>query len=277
MKKHFLFILLILPLFSISQDFIFKINGDEIKAKIVEIGKDEIKYKKFENLQGPTYVIEKSLIFLIKYENGSKDVFNNDIKDNKNDSKEVKSETSVNKGTINLNAKDLGKVIPNGNKLVFLYGTPIGKYEIAFKFENIVSSLAIPSIMASESISNADYQSSLIGVNYDGIILAEGANYDVAIKFIDKDFDNSLIQVNSYRGKPVFFNSKPIKEYKVVGNVLLDKLDTKTSLKRGMKTVNAIMDEMFLNGWYRKITETDRVQYDAILYSDYKDNTLIKY
>jgi len=124
---------------------------------------------------------------------------------------------------------------------------------------------------------NADYQSSQIGVSYDGIILADGTESDIAIKFVDKNFDNTLIQVKSFRGKPVFINSKPNMEYKVVGNVLLNKLDSKSGWQKQMKTVNSVMDDMFLNGWYRKLTEIEKVEYDAILYSDNKDNTLIKY
>lgn len=278
MKKHIFLFLMVVPLLSKSQDFIFKKNGDEIKAKIIEIGKDEIKYKKFENPEGPIYVMEKSIIFLIKYENGSKEVFNKEVDDNKNISNEVKTDVLTNKNTIIYNAKDIGKVIPNGNKLVFFNGTPLGKYEVAFKFvNNDITSLVIPNILISQSILNADFQSSQIGVVYDGIILADGTEYDVAIRFTDKSFDNSLIQVKSFRGKPVFINSKPNLDYKVVGNVLLNKIDSKSGWQKQMKTINSVMDDMFLNGWYRKLTETDKIEYDAILYSDNKDNTLIKY
>ena len=59
-----------------SQDIITMKNGDEIKAKIVEVSISEVKYKKFDNLQGTTYTVDKSNIFRIKYEDGSKDVFN---------------------------------------------------------------------------------------------------------------------------------------------------------------------------------------------------------
>jgi len=58
-----------------AQDIITKTNGDEIKAKVTEVDLNEIKYKRFENLSGPTYTMPKSDIFMIKYENGEKDVF----------------------------------------------------------------------------------------------------------------------------------------------------------------------------------------------------------
>jgi len=49
-------------------------NGDEIKAKIIEITQTEIKYKKCEFLTGPLISIDKAEVFMIKYSNGSKDI-----------------------------------------------------------------------------------------------------------------------------------------------------------------------------------------------------------
>ncbi len=58
-----------------SQDIIFLKTGDEIKSKVLEITSDQIKYKKWDNPDGPTYSTPKSDVFMIKYKNGSKDVF----------------------------------------------------------------------------------------------------------------------------------------------------------------------------------------------------------
>ena len=58
-----------------SQDLIILNTGDEIQSIVKEVGINIIKYKKFENQQGPVYTIEKSKVFMIKYQNGSKDVF----------------------------------------------------------------------------------------------------------------------------------------------------------------------------------------------------------
>jgi hypothetical protein len=61
--------------FITGQDVIVKKNGDEIKAKVEQVLTTEIKYRKFENLTGPLYSIGKPEILMIKYENGSKDTF----------------------------------------------------------------------------------------------------------------------------------------------------------------------------------------------------------
>ncbi len=50
-------------------------NGDEIPAKVFEIGDTEIKYKKCDNQNGPTYSLKKEDVLMVKYPNGSKDVF----------------------------------------------------------------------------------------------------------------------------------------------------------------------------------------------------------
>lgn len=76
MKKSILFLAL---LFSVlcakSQDTIVKRNGDKIIAKVLEIGPSEIKYKRFDFQDGPTYVEFKSNIDKINYSNGVKEIF----------------------------------------------------------------------------------------------------------------------------------------------------------------------------------------------------------
>ena len=57
-----------------AQDIITLKNGDEIKAKVEEISSTEVRYKRFENLQGPTIVVAKSDVFFINYENGRREV-----------------------------------------------------------------------------------------------------------------------------------------------------------------------------------------------------------
>jgi hypothetical protein len=60
---------------SLAQDVILKRDGSEVKALVKEVGDDVIKYQKFDNQTGPLYSIKKSDVFMITYQNGSKDVF----------------------------------------------------------------------------------------------------------------------------------------------------------------------------------------------------------
>ncbi len=58
-----------------AQDNIVLKSGEEIKAKVQEVGISEVKYKKADNPNGPLYTTDKGQVLMIKYENGSKDVF----------------------------------------------------------------------------------------------------------------------------------------------------------------------------------------------------------
>lgn len=59
-----------------SQDLITKRNSEDIQAKVIEVTTTEIKYKKFDNQNGPTFTLLKSDVLMIRYENGSKDIIN---------------------------------------------------------------------------------------------------------------------------------------------------------------------------------------------------------
>lgn len=77
LKKLFIIHLFIIGIsnFTSAQDIITLKTGEEIKAKVNEVELNVIKYTKFDNQTGPIYTIYKADVFMIKYENGSKDVF----------------------------------------------------------------------------------------------------------------------------------------------------------------------------------------------------------
>lgn len=60
-----------------SQDVIYTTGGNKLQAKVIEINTTDIKYKDFNNLEGPTYVITKMDVVLIQYSNGVSEVINN--------------------------------------------------------------------------------------------------------------------------------------------------------------------------------------------------------
>jgi len=78
-RKHRLFVFLLVLFLSITstfaQDIIILKNGNDIQAIVQEIGEDYVKYKKYDNVNGPNYTLKKTEIFMIRYANGSKDVF----------------------------------------------------------------------------------------------------------------------------------------------------------------------------------------------------------
>ena len=122
MKK----LLLLLPLIAItsiafSQDNIVLKNGDEIVAKIFEVGESNIKYKKFNNQDGPIYTKSKDEIFYIKYSNGDKEMFSKNVnnKSSKNlvDKKHLYFQVGVNQfipSTASITETSFGYVAKTG-------------------------------------------------------------------------------------------------------------------------------------------------------------------
>lgn len=76
MKKLILFIAVLFAGNIFSQDSIYKWNKENIASKIEEINPLDVKYKKWDNLSGPTYIISKTEVFRIKYANGLIDTIN---------------------------------------------------------------------------------------------------------------------------------------------------------------------------------------------------------
>jgi hypothetical protein len=76
---------------SFSQDlFIYK-DGSELNVKVLRVNKNDISYKKNSNINGPEYVEDKINLFMIKYENGTKDIFiNNSEEKNINENSKEK-------------------------------------------------------------------------------------------------------------------------------------------------------------------------------------------
>jgi len=76
MKKLLLSIsFLAATLLSVAQDVIVTKSADEIQSKVLKVSDNEVEYKKWSNPEGPTYVMKVSDVFMIKYQNGEKDVF----------------------------------------------------------------------------------------------------------------------------------------------------------------------------------------------------------
>lgn len=74
-KINPLLIFILFPFLGYSQDVITTKKGEDILSKVMEINLLELKYKKFNNLNGPIISILKSDVLMVRYENGTKDIF----------------------------------------------------------------------------------------------------------------------------------------------------------------------------------------------------------
>ena len=85
MKKITLSLLIILLCTQLhAQDKIYKLRGAVIKAKVIEIGTDEIKYKLLEDPDGPVYVVDKAALNRIEFANGRVEKYTMSFKDPQN-------------------------------------------------------------------------------------------------------------------------------------------------------------------------------------------------
>jgi hypothetical protein len=77
----------LLALSTQAQDIIIKKNGEELTdITVLRVEAVLIKYKSYLKQDGPEYSIPKSDVFMIKYENGIKEVFGNSTPQQNNDS-----------------------------------------------------------------------------------------------------------------------------------------------------------------------------------------------
>ncbi len=105
MKQKIYLIVTVLTLFSLkllAQDIITLKDGTEITSKILEVAEDVVKYKKWDYQDGPTFTISKDKVFMIKYSNGTKDVFNDSSKPKEKEEDKPK-ENVYNRNMLSLN------------------------------------------------------------------------------------------------------------------------------------------------------------------------------
>jgi len=76
MKNFYFFAAFFCCLNTFAQDVILKRDGLDIKAKVLEITDQQVKYKDYDFQDGPIRNINISDVFMITYENGQKEVFN---------------------------------------------------------------------------------------------------------------------------------------------------------------------------------------------------------
>lgn len=151
MRKILFFMLLICSANISAQDVIVKKDGSTIISKVLEVNIADIKYKKFSNLNGPTYTISKSDVMAINYKNGEKDVFNNNTSQQSGSS----SKDPLQPRMIKRN------VAKNNSELIESYNVQIGEKEKPSK--NDASYIdAFLAVTSSSVLSNEDLEISFV-------------------------------------------------------------------------------------------------------------------
>jgi hypothetical protein len=206
------------PITKNASDIIMLKDGQEIKAKVTEITLTEIKYKLFEHLDGPTRTAAKSDVFVIIYENGTREV--------------ISSTTNKDRNTIPL--KNAGKdgyfgirtgvnlTTVGGDKAKYKFGFQLGIIaEFPIKNENIFIQ---PSILFSQ-----------MGYKWK-------FTYDETVDGTDYRFEDVTKYVLNYFQIPVNFQYR----HNFGGSVLL--LNTGIYLGYGTGGKEKEKDTMYENG-----------------------------
>lgn len=66
-------------------DVIIKVNGDEIRAIVKEVGIETVSYIKCDNPSGPNYKLSRDQIFMIRFKDGTNETFKQENKQNPNE------------------------------------------------------------------------------------------------------------------------------------------------------------------------------------------------
>ncbi len=127
-----------------AQDVIYLKNGDQIEAKVLEIGISEIRYQKFNNLSGPTYVVSKADLIKIRYQDQKEDVFSTQ-EDNQKTPNKTKEEKPIQNNGSNyidrvreVQANDPGfcLYLGNGFGAGTGYSNPLIGFDVRFSKKN---------------------------------------------------------------------------------------------------------------------------------------------
>ena len=72
MKKFalFLFVSVATAFSAKAQDIVTTKDSTVVQARVLSVGQADVRFKKYDNLEGPTYILSKSELLSVKFENG---------------------------------------------------------------------------------------------------------------------------------------------------------------------------------------------------------------
>lgn len=182
-KKTFIFMLLSVITKMSAQDIIINKDGNEIQAKVLSVDENKVSYKKWANTNGITYSISTNKIFMIKYSNGDKDLFNTE---NSNNITTSITKTNVTPGYIEKQPD------ARNTELINKYNSAI-KFNLQQQSRKAARHLPILGFTENSILSNEDIEINfirkIVSTKYDGSVLRyyiEITNKTNGVIYIDK-------------------------------------------------------------------------------------------
>jgi len=107
MKKIILlFGVLLISICTSAQDIIYRVDGSEIRARVIEIIFDTIKYKNFGQLESPLLKISISDVFMIIYEGGEREIFKTKKQNDENNQINNTKHSIISKNNVSIDIID---------------------------------------------------------------------------------------------------------------------------------------------------------------------------
>ena len=222
MRQLFLLILFLgLSIGVKAQDIIFLKDGNEIFSKIIDISPLEVTFKKYTNIDGPTYKRSISEIKEIKYQNGSTENFEKKKETISKAKHYLRIQPPVNDGI------GIAEVQQINGIDVYVLCKPLLEYEIVGYAGDFLSDVQLKNIFSNRgSIRSRTFQ--LVEEAYNasksqdelihGLIYSDGGSV-VLIRYINKEKieeGKKIAKVDLINGKELYILSKPLKPYKLL-------------------------------------------------------------
>jgi hypothetical protein len=203
---------------ALAQDMLILKSGKEIKANIIEESTDIVKYREYENPEGPLYSIGKDKVASIQYKNRSKGVQENQAKGKENIISAGK-ETPVQSNAFQpltykkRQVKADGKVLSvrQVKNLMEDYPDALRKYETGKTLGRASNGCAlgvmVVSFVATQMMNKKEVQSEKMKIGYpafamDGALIIAG----IVMASIGRHNIRSAVTIyNSAAGKPVTY------------------------------------------------------------------------
>lgn len=197
----------------VKSDLIITKDAKKIDAKIIEVSKNEIKYKELDNLEGPTFVLETKEISSIIYANGKVVLYNDEAKSEKDNLEHAQLNSNTDDGTkIEILLLSGEKIIAHAKELNddVLYFTVNGEHRT-------MAASRIEKVTYMQSGQVKQYHSKTIPTES---VSESNKSKNPQIPSSVASVDNiSLARVEKVNGILVFTDCTPLAQYDVIGEV----------------------------------------------------------
>ena len=197
-----------------AQDIIILNNGEEFKSKVDEVLDAEIKYFKWENLNGPKYSIKKTDVFMIRYQSGFVE----------NYSKNKSTETKVirNDSNLILNKKNTDEVWEDNSRLSIYYNSGGA---ILVNNANLIGDFSLSNVNNGYIDLGIGFDNKLSGNRFWGLGLVLGAQ----LYAVDKAYFYRQL-------KSTLSNGESINDWYIDDNLVMGKFGIQTTYTQTDKT-----------------------------------------